>query len=64
MNTLVIGSLDRKEAANVKSKTTYSQVMSFIKYHIGYTPTSRRCLEYQEALFIASGHTNYVEVCD
>ncbi|CAF0864434.1 unnamed protein product [Brachionus calyciflorus] len=44
-----------------KNKNFYSQLYSVVKMQFGYTATSRRCLEYHEALFIASTHNNYVE---
>ncbi|RNA03003.1 hypothetical protein BpHYR1_014584, partial [Brachionus plicatilis] len=44
-----------------KEKSVYSNLVSFIRSQVGYSATSRICLEYHEALFIASGHNNYVE---
>ena len=46
----------------MKEKNFYSRLFSVVKLQLDYTATSRRCLEYQEALFISSTQNNYVEV--
>ena len=46
---------------NEEEKGTFATVVGIFRYHLGYTATSRRCLEYQEALYLTSNQHNYVE---
>ena len=39
-------------------------MFSHIKAFLGYTATSKECLEYHEALYLDLDHTNYIEVSE
>jgi Ser-tRNA(Ala) deacylase AlaX len=50
-----------KDENEVEEKSRSFNLMSHVKSFLGYSATSRQCLEYQEALFIDSDHNNYIE---
>ncbi len=46
----------------VEEKGMFKSFFKMVKKQFGYSPTSRKCLEYQEALYITGKQINYMEV--
>lgn len=43
------------------SSSSMSKLFRFVRYSLGFSATSRRCLEYHEALYLTSNQHNYME---
>ena len=54
--------LDADEKQQVEDKGMFRSFFKMVKKQFGYSPTSRKCLEYQEALYITGKQINYIEV--
>ena len=50
--------LPKKDKKDPKDLSYFSHIKAFL----GYTATSKQCLDYHEALYIDLDHTNYIEV--
>jgi hypothetical protein len=53
---------DDKSGSPAQEAGIMSGFFKMVKKQFGYSPTSRKCLEYQEALYITGKQINYIEV--